>query len=246
MGQRRVVRPADHGAARPARAERRARPPGHPAGRGRRPPPRRRQGRAPGRAGPDHAVQGPARGGPDRPPPRARPRARRPGRAPPPARRAGRRPDDDNPDVRYWREQVEPLVDGRRVRWVGTVHGAERDNLVATAAPPCSRSTGRSRAAPPWSSRSPSARRSSGTAAAACPSSSSTAGPGCWSTPATRTRWRPQRARRRRWTRSDCRREAARRFTPARMADRYLRLYEKVLARSGRPLRVHDAARNGA
>jgi hypothetical protein len=30
------------------------------------------------------------------------------------------------------------------------------------------------------------------------------------------------------------------------MADRYLRLYEKVLARSGRPLRVHDAARNGA
>ena len=43
----------------------------------------------------------------------------------------------------------------------------------------------------------------------------------------------------------DCRREAARRFTPSRMAERYLRLYDKVLARSGRP-RVHEAVRNGA
>jgi glycosyltransferase involved in cell wall biosynthesis len=32
----------------------------------------------------------------------------------------------------------------------------------------------------------------------------------------------------------ECRREAARRFTPARMADRYLRLYDKVLTRAGR------------
>jgi glycosyltransferase involved in cell wall biosynthesis len=32
----------------------------------------------------------------------------------------------------------------------------------------------------------------------------------------------------------ECRREAARRFTPARMAERYLRLYDKVLVRSGR------------
>ena len=41
--------------------------------------------------------------------------------------------DDSNPDVRYWRESVQPLVDGRRVRWVGTVLGEERDTLVATA-----------------------------------------------------------------------------------------------------------------
>ena len=39
--------------------------------------------------------------------------------------------DEDNPDVRYWREEVEPLVDGRLVRWVGTVQGVERDDLVA-------------------------------------------------------------------------------------------------------------------
>jgi Glycosyltransferase len=40
---------------------------------------------------------------------------------------------DQNPDVRYWREEVAPLVDGVRVRWVGTVAGAARDELVARA-----------------------------------------------------------------------------------------------------------------
>jgi len=38
-----------------------------------------------------------------------------------------------NPDVKYWREQVAPLVDGVRVRWVGMVAGADRDDLVAGA-----------------------------------------------------------------------------------------------------------------
>jgi len=38
-----------------------------------------------------------------------------------------------NPDVRYWREQVAPFVDGQRVRWVGTLAGRERDDLVARA-----------------------------------------------------------------------------------------------------------------
>jgi glycosyltransferase involved in cell wall biosynthesis len=38
-----------------------------------------------------------------------------------------------NPDVRYWAEQVRPLVDGSRVRWVGTVAGQARDQLVASA-----------------------------------------------------------------------------------------------------------------
>jgi glycosyltransferase involved in cell wall biosynthesis len=39
----------------------------------------------------------------------------------------------DNPDVRYWRDEVAPHVDGVRVRWVGTVTGRDRDELVATA-----------------------------------------------------------------------------------------------------------------
>lgn len=38
-----------------------------------------------------------------------------------------------NPDVRFWREQVAPHVDGVRVRWIGTVTGRERDDLVASA-----------------------------------------------------------------------------------------------------------------
>ncbi|MEJ3748707.1 glycosyltransferase [Actinomycetes bacterium KLBMP 9797] len=38
-----------------------------------------------------------------------------------------------NPDVRFFRERVAPYVDGVRVRWIGTVHGQERDDLVATA-----------------------------------------------------------------------------------------------------------------
>jgi glycosyltransferase involved in cell wall biosynthesis len=39
----------------------------------------------------------------------------------------------DNPDVAYFREQVEPYVDGRRVRWLGTVRPPARDDLVASA-----------------------------------------------------------------------------------------------------------------
>ena len=42
--------------------------------------------------------------------------------------------DPQNPDVRFWREQVAPHVDGDRVRWIGTVTGPDRDDLVAGAA----------------------------------------------------------------------------------------------------------------
>jgi glycosyltransferase involved in cell wall biosynthesis len=38
-----------------------------------------------------------------------------------------------NPDVVFWRDRVAPHVDGDRVRWVGTVTGRDRDDLVATA-----------------------------------------------------------------------------------------------------------------
>jgi glycosyltransferase involved in cell wall biosynthesis len=38
-----------------------------------------------------------------------------------------------NPDVEFWRERVAPYVDGDRVRWVGTVVGRARDELVAGA-----------------------------------------------------------------------------------------------------------------
>ena len=38
-----------------------------------------------------------------------------------------------NPDVRFWRDEVAPHVDGERVRWLGTVTGRDRDDLVAGA-----------------------------------------------------------------------------------------------------------------
>ena len=38
-----------------------------------------------------------------------------------------------NPDVRYWEDEVRPLVDGIRVRWIGTLAGQERNSLVASA-----------------------------------------------------------------------------------------------------------------
>ncbi|MFC7549928.1 glycosyltransferase [Plantactinospora sp. GCM10030261] len=38
-----------------------------------------------------------------------------------------------NPDVRFWYDKVAPHVDGDLVRWVGTVAGRERDDLVARA-----------------------------------------------------------------------------------------------------------------
>lgn len=41
--------------------------------------------------------------------------------------------DPQNPDVAFWREHVAPHVDGVRVRWVGTIAGHARDDLVASA-----------------------------------------------------------------------------------------------------------------
>jgi glycosyltransferase involved in cell wall biosynthesis len=38
-----------------------------------------------------------------------------------------------NPDVAFWRDRVAPHVDGDRVRWIGTVTGPDRDELLATA-----------------------------------------------------------------------------------------------------------------
>lgn len=38
-----------------------------------------------------------------------------------------------NPDVRFFLDEVAPHVDGDRVRWVGTVAGRDRDDLVASA-----------------------------------------------------------------------------------------------------------------
>ena len=44
-----------------------------------------------------------------------------------------RDPLRDYADVRWWREQVEPFVDGEAVRWVGGVSGKDRQRLLAAA-----------------------------------------------------------------------------------------------------------------
>jgi glycosyltransferase involved in cell wall biosynthesis len=159
---------------------------------------------------------------------------------------AGPAVDEDNPDVRYFREEVEPLIDGRRVRWVGTVAGEERDNLVATA---------RASVVPiDWEEPGGTAVVESlalgtpvvGFRRGCLPELVEHGRTGLLVDPGDEDALATAAGEATALSPDDCRREAARRFTPSRMADRYLRLYEKVLARSGRPLRVQDAARNGA
>jgi glycosyltransferase involved in cell wall biosynthesis len=142
--------------------------------------------------------------------------------------------DVENPDVRYWREEVQPLVDGTRVRWVGTVAGAERDGIVASAAA----------ALFPIDWDEP-----GGTAVVeALALGTSVVGfrrgclpelvehgrTGLLVDPGDEDGFAAALDVVDRLDPGECRREAARRFTPARMAERYLRLYDKVLVRSGR------------
>jgi len=153
--------------------------------------------------------------------------------------------DEDNPDVRYWREEVEPLVDGRRVRWVGTVAGEERDELVATA---------RASLVPiDWEEPGGTAVVESlalgtpvvGFRRGCLPELVEDGRTGLLVDPGDADALAVAVGEATRLNPDDCRREAARRFTPSRMADRYLRLYDKVLQRSGRP-RMRDSLRSGA
>lgn len=151
--------------------------------------------------------------------------------------------DPTNADVRYWREHVEPLVDGRRVRWAGTLRGRVRDELVATAAavlfPIDWEEPGGTAVVEALALGTPVV----GFARGCLPELVEDGRTGLLVPPgdvdalaaAVRTVGLidPQ----------ECRREAARRFTPARMAERYLRLYERVLARSGRSVPLRAAVR---
>jgi glycosyltransferase involved in cell wall biosynthesis len=150
--------------------------------------------------------------------------------------------DEANPDVRYWREEVEPLVDGRRVRWVGTVAGEERDTLVATA---------RASLVPiDWEEPGGTAVVESlalgtpvvGFRRGCLPELVEHGRTGLLVDPGDEDALVAAVDDIGLLDPDACRREAARRFTPSRMAERYLRLYDKVLARSGRPMQVRGAA----
>ncbi len=142
--------------------------------------------------------------------------------------------ESDNPDVRYWREDVEPLVDGRRVRWVGTVAGAERDDLVATAAaalfPIDWDEPGGTAVVEALALGTPVVGYRRG----CLPELVEHGRTGLLVDPGDEDALVAAVATADRLDPDECRREAARRFTPARMADRYLRLYDKVLTRAGR------------
>jgi glycosyltransferase involved in cell wall biosynthesis len=142
--------------------------------------------------------------------------------------------DDSNEDVRYWREQVEPLVDGRCVRWVGTVRGAVRDRLVATAAaalvPISWDEPGGTAVVEALALGTPVVGYRRGCVPELvehgrtglmvdCGDEDALASAVC-----SAGRLDP----------AECRRVAATRFTPARMADRYMQLYMDVLARHSR------------
>jgi glycosyltransferase involved in cell wall biosynthesis len=160
-----------------------------------------------------------------------------------PAELAGDDVAEDNPDVRYWREEVEPLVDGRRVRWVGTLAGAERDGLVAAA---------RASLVPiDWEEPGGTAVVESlalgtpvvGFRRGCLPELIEHGRTGMLVDPGDEAALAAAVGDAAALDPDACRREAARRFTPSRMAERYLRLYAKVLARSGRPVAVGGAAR---
>jgi glycosyltransferase involved in cell wall biosynthesis len=142
--------------------------------------------------------------------------------------------DETNPDVRYWREEVEPLVDGRRVRWIGTVAGEERDGLVASA---------RATLQPiDWEEPGGTAVVESlalgtpvvGYRRGCLPELVEHGRTGLLVDPGDEDALAAALGEMDALDPDACRREAARRFTPSRMAGRYLRLYDKVLARSGR------------
>ena len=147
--------------------------------------------------------------------------------------------DDANPDVRYWRESVEPLVDGSRVRWVGTVHGAVRDTLVATADaalfPIDWEEPGGTAVTESLALGTPVVAFSRG----CLPELVESGRTGLLVAPGDEDAFARALTETKAIDPQECRREAARRFTPARMAEKYLRLYARVLDRDSRitPLR---------
>jgi len=135
-----------------------------------------------------------------------------------------------NPDVRYWRERIAPHVDGDRVRWAGTVQGAELTHLLGTARaalfPIC------------WDE--PGGTAVTEALALGCPVVGYRRGclpelvdhgrTGLLATPDDEDDLRDQLANCQLIDPGVCAKEAAERFTPAIMADRYLDLYRAVLA----------------
>ncbi|MDF2975660.1 MAG: glycosyl transferase family 1 [Actinomycetospora sp.] len=146
----------------------------------------------------------------------------------------------EHPDVAWFLDEVAPLLDGDRVRWVGALRGAERDRLVATASAQLC----------PLRWEEPGGTGIVESLALGTP----VVGYGRGCLPELLDEGRTGRlvapddedalaallAARAEGTldRAACRAAARHRFTPAVMARGYLDLYREVLARAGRPGRT--------
>jgi len=137
-----------------------------------------------------------------------------------------------NPDVRYWRDAIAPHVDGTRVRWIGTVNGARLQHLLATA-----------RAALfPITWDEPGGTAVTESLALGCPVVGFRRGclpelvdhgrTGLLATPDDEDDLADQLDASRQIDPTACVKEAATRFSPAVMAERYLQLYSDVLIRA--------------
>ncbi len=136
-----------------------------------------------------------------------------------------------NPDVRYWKDEVRPLVDGVRVRWIGTVGSRERNALVASARFSLF----------PLQWEEPGGTAVVETLALGTPVVGLSRGCLPELVEHGRTGWlakspeelAPLVQAAGRIDVRECREQAARRFTPAVMAARYAELYELVISRGG-------------
>lgn len=150
--------------------------------------------------------------------------------------------DPRNDDVRYWHDHVRPLVDGRRVRWVGALGPAARDELVATAVaslfPIDWEEPGGTAVVESLALGTPVV----GYARGCLPELVEHGRTGLLVDPGDTDALAAAVRTVEVIDPGECRREAARRFTPARMAERYLRLYERVLARAGRIVSLRPTA----
>lgn len=137
-----------------------------------------------------------------------------------------------NPDMRYWCDAIAPHVDGTQVRWVGTIHGSRLQHLLATA-----------RAALfPITWDEPGGTAVTESLALGCPVVGFRRGclpelvdhgrTGLLADPDDEDQLTDLLAASHQIDPSACTKEAAARFRPAVMAERYLQLYDDVLART--------------
>ncbi|KUI35640.1 glycosyl transferase family 1 [Mycobacterium sp. IS-1496] len=148
------------------------------------------------------------------------------------------------PDVRYYRSAVAPLIDDRRVRWVGSLEGEARDHLVATARATLFPLT--------WEEPGGTAVIESlalGTPVVAyrrgCMPELVAPDTGRLAEPGDETALADMLAQADEIEPARCRAEARRRFSPAVMAAGYLRMYEECVHRSRTP-RLLSTRRAGA